>query len=505
MRYHLFGPDESPAEEGEATIAVQDRVLVVTPALGQPLRIRPTDIASVREAGPGALSIRLTSGYGLLLEQLGRLHGQILGQLVEARDDDLTETLLLVGVGRPESFPGALDGIEAQVRLYDDALVVIPRQGDPEQVPYSFVGDVVPDASGYRIEIRTLDERTLVVQRLARRTSEFLSLLRSRVSAARGRTGHLVDTLLPGLDALPARAVAAALADGVAASRERLDGVDPTVFPALVDSCTLPERLPGVAELWDLGELWFGLHQRTSVEQRGWSTGSGDAQPVGPRDHGEAQAAPGGLAGLMQGEFVQSMGRRQGGDGVPGAPGPLGGFGPGASMPGLEQLLAYRMLGGAAGGMLGGAAGGMLGAGGGAPTGRDARTPVPRAHPHQGRARAAWTELAALGVHGEAPTVLAFLFCRTPHGEVVYEVLNERDHATYVYRPGVAGVAELNQALALIGFRVSAITAEADGAGATHRRAVERLPYLRVLRDAHLGRVLHTQDWSGQLRQLLRG
>ena len=79
-----------------------------------------------------------------------------------------------------------------------------------------------------------------------------------------------------------------------------------------------------------------------------------------------------------------------------------------------------------------------------------------------------------------------------------YEVLNEGDHATYVYRAGGPdGVAALNRALDLLGFRVEGIYADADSAGSRYRKAAQRLPALRLLREAFVGRVVHTDGWPG--------
>ena len=94
---------------------------------------------------------------------------------------------------------------------------------------------------------------------------------------------------------------------------------------------------------------------------------------------------------------------------------------------------------------------------------------------------------------------------RTESGALVYEVLNEPDHATYVYAaPSADRAAALNRALDLIGFRVSAIYTDADPAGSPYRQAAERLPALRLLREAYLGRVVHTDAWAARLHDAIR-
>ena len=68
----------------------------------------------------------------------------------------------------------------------------------------------------------------------------------------------------------------------------------------------------------------------------------------------------------------------------------------------------------------------------------------------------------------------------------MYEVLNDDDHATYVYRAADPGaVATLNRALDLVGFRV------------------EPVPPARLLREAYVGRVVHGDGWADALGVLL--
>jgi len=452
VRYRLLAADETLLADGAGRAAVTGGVLVVTPDAGAPLTVRPADVLGVRDAGPGALHLTLTDGL-LQLEHLGRLHGQLLADLADARG---AAAGALLGTGRPEVFPGALGDVAAEFRLSDDVLLVVPREGPPDPVPYALIGEVA-GGDGGRVLVRTLDERTLELSRLARRTGEFTDLLRARVAAARTRSTYLVGALLPGLGPVAARAVAEALPDGLAATRARLDAADPagpSVFEALLAACTHPDRIAQADHLVALGEAAVGLHQRASVERPGTAT-AGTTGPVTPgvRDHGGTPAAPGGLAGVLQGAVTEALGDPGGVVGVGG-------------------LLAYRLLGPASGG------------GSGA-----ARTPVGRAEPHHGRARAAWTDLAALDVGPDHPAV-AFLLVTTPHGDVVHEVLSETGTDTCVYR-GVPPVT-VNGALAAIGFRPDALTGGRS------------LPVL-LLRDALVARVPHDGDWRRRLDEVLAG
>jgi hypothetical protein len=484
MRYRLIAASGQVLEEGEGQAGVSSGALVVTPQLGQPLRIRPIDVTAISEPAPYVVLLRLAEGPALELAQLGALRTQVLSDFAAVRTKDTVGALLLGGLGTPVSFPGAVYDVDAELRVYDDVLIAVPVQGDPQQVRFS-VEDITTDASGYRITVTATGRKDLEVHRLATRTSEFLTLLRKRVSDARLRSAALLNVLLPGLPSIAARSVAGLLRDGVPAPVAALDAVEPTVSASLLRAATLPARAACVQALAQRGELWLGLHQRESVEVA--ATGGQDlsAAPVDVhRDHGGVGAAPGGLGGVMTGGLLA------GGPDL---------FGIGAGGPDLGTAVVGSMLLGGLGGF-----GGLAGGPGGT-------APDPHQERHGGRggsADVAHTDYDRLGTGGDAATVLGMVYAVVPqHHAVVYEVLNDRDHATYVYDlpPGdpADGVRALAAALAMIGFRVSAVYSDASGVDSRFRDAVERLPYLSWLRSGFRGRAIHTDGWAAQLDGLL--
>jgi len=467
MRFRLTAADGRLLDEGEGAVEFAAGALVVTPAFGQPLRVAPADVVEIGEPGEYGIRLVLREGPTLDLLQLGRLRGQVLAELRDARTEGTVRDLLLDGVGRPEVFPGAVDDAPAELRLYDDALVTLPERGEPDKLPYPFIRSVFLD--GYRLTLEVAGREPVTVSRLARRTSEFTDLLRDRVGTAAGRTSAFLGALLPGLGALALRDVAGRLRDGVAAARRDLDAVNPTIWPALVGAATLPERATCLATLAELGELWIGFKQTVSVQRdavgvQPWADPS--VTPAFQHDGGAGSFAPG-LGGMLSAGIVS---------GGLGFDGPFQAYG---------SMLALQFLGTASG----------------AP-----HAIRPRADVRRGLLVPASTDYGALTATGGRPTVLAFALCLTESGALVYEVLNETDHASYVYRARSADEAvALNRALDLIGFRVSAIYSDADSAGSPYRSAAQRLPALRMLRDAYTGRVIHSDDWAARLSAALSG
>jgi hypothetical protein len=494
MHYRLTAANGEVLDEGDGTAQIEAGAVVVSPSMGQPIRVRPTDIVEVSEPAPYVVRLKLNEGPSLDLSMLGNMRTQLLAEIGDVRTEDTVSTLLLAGIGKPESFPGAVSDVPAEVRLYDDALVTIPQSGTPEQVPYSFIDNVTTDPSGYRVTITVVGGAPMVVSRMAQRTSDFLNLLRKRVSDARGRTAAFLSALLPGLGTIGQRSVAGDLRDGVAGAKHDLDSVDTTVWSALVSAATLPDRLECVAAMEKLGDVYIGFKQWFSVEKpaegvRAWQDPS--HQPN--FDHGGGPTMPGGLGGVLTTGMLMQGPPDVGGGGGFGADfgGPMGG------------MMALGMLGGMGrmGGM--GGMGGMLG--GQFAAQHDIK---PRANVERGTQTAASTDYSQLSTEAQGddalPNILGFCFALTPSKRLVYEVLNVRNHATYVYDcADLDAMRQINRALMLIGFEVEAIYKDATSAGSKYRTAVERLPYLQGIRSALRGRAIHVENWQEQLEKLL--
>jgi hypothetical protein len=519
VHFRLSATTGEVVDEGEGTVAVQGRTVTVSPQLGQPLRIAQEQIVEVTEPVPYTVRIGLSDGSQVELSQLGSLRTQLLSQIGDIRVSGARGALVTIGFGERQRFHGWVDEAEADISLYDDGMVAIPASGPPVQVPYAVVEDVSTDPSGYRITVALGDAGTVTVQRLAQMTSQFLTLLRARVSAARGRTGAFLQALLPGLGPLAQRQLAGALRDGLAAPRPVVDGIDSNVWATLVERAVLPDRAAASAAVQGTGECGLGFYQTRSVEVAAQGTfqtsEAGAVRSSGP-GRGQSGFAVGpmlqGMTGLMMGQMT----------GVP-APG-AGGTGslidPGGGMPGG---VAASGLGGGGGAMgmgfgspFAGGWGGLLAmrllrgdrswASGGERQARSMfRMPEPSPAPPQAGEglMPAHTAFGKLGMGGDHPTVVAFLLARTPQGALVYEPLNIGDHATYVFHDPSVSLRQLNLALLLIAFRVQIFAGDVAGLDSRYAEAVRRLPHLAQLAAAYRGRAIHGEGWGAQFRPLL--
>ncbi len=508
MHYRLSAASGQVVDEGDGTAVVDGGAVTVSPLLGQPLRITPEQIVEVGEPVPFTVRIGLSDGSAVELSQLGAVRTQLLAQIGDIRVTDARAGLVTIGFGERQRFHGAVDDVDADISLYDDGLVAIPVSGPPVQVPYSLIEDVTTDPSGYRISISMGDAGTVVVQRLAQTTSQLLTLLRQRATAARGRTGAFLQALLPGLGPLAQRQLAGDLRDGVAVPRPILDAIDPAIWPALIGAAALPERAGCATLIQSLGEPALGFHQITSVEVAAQGTQhfaeAGEVQSTGPgrgqgMDYGQIEQ---GMGAMMAERFMGVPGPGSGGAAGPLLGGPVGGasgMGPGM---GMGMGMGFGAPFGAYGGML---AMRMLRGGGAWSGGGQAQARsmfrVPEAPPDPHGQTAARTDLDSLTISGDNPTIIAFLVARTASGTLVYEFLNVEDHATYVFHDPAMSVAQLDLALMLAGFHIEVLAGDVSGIGSRYAEAVRRLPHLAWLAGAFRGRAIHDDGWKAQLEQ----
>ena len=329
-------------------------------------------------------------------------------------------------------------GEPVEVRVYDDALLVIGAAGG-ERISFSFVGAV--RVRDYAVTVEVTGRSAVILSRLGRRTDELAALLDDRLREARGRTAAFLGSLLPGLDPMALRTAAGLLRDGVAVPAGPLDAIHPDLAGTLVQVATLPARRDAVADLGRRTNLAIGFKQLVSVRR--------PAAGVTPwRDHAAAphigtHESPGGafqpgLMGMM-GAGIMADGRA----------GPGGSFGFGEGYGAFGAYWAFRALGA-----------GM--------NARQQRPMTPRPDVTRGSLTPATEDLSALVATGESPTVLAFALGRCP-GRVVYEVLNQPEPMTFVYRAdGADGLATINRALDDAGFQAAAVPADGLAAQVPH-------------------------------------
>jgi len=476
-QYRILSPAGEQREDGGADVDVAGGALVLAPSAGGVLRVPFGQIASVTEPEPFTVRITLGDGNVIDLSRLGVMRTQLLAELRDGRGDAAAATS---AVGDAAVFSGFSGDEQAEIRVYDDCLLILGATGS-ERISFSFAGPV--QAAGYAVRVEVAGRDPVTLSRLGRRTGELVSLLNDRLREARGRTAAFLGSLLPGLSPMALRDAAGLLRDGVAAPASALDSIHPELTRTLVQVAALPARRDAIAALARRAELAIGFKQLVSIRQ--------DAAGVTPwRDHaatphiGEHDSPGGafqpGLMGMMAAGAMES-GPRMG-------PGVLGGgygggpFGSFEGYGGYGDYWAFRALGA-----------GM--------SSRQDRPMAARPDVTRGRLTPATEDLSALTVTGEDATVLAFVLV-SHAGRVAYDVLNQQSPATYVYRAdGPEGLATINRALDDAGFQAAAV--HAGGLTAPARPAAGPASGGQVLAASLAGQATRDAQWPDRIAELL--
>jgi hypothetical protein len=526
-RYRLLTQAGEVTEEGKADVVIAEGTFVLTPSAGDVLRVPFDQISSVGEGEQQfTLKVVLAQGTVIELAQLGAMRTQVLAELRDAHADAAAKTA--AAVGQADIFSATAGGEQVEVRIYDDALLVI-GSSHAERLSFSFVKSVRTE--NYVVAIEAKGSDAVELTRLGNRTGEFERALADRISAARGRTSAFLGALLPGLDPLALRQAAGLLRDGVAVQSTALDDIHPDLAGTLLAVTTLPQRQAAVAELGGKAPLAIGFRQITSVHRDavGVTEWQDSAAPTHIGDHDHAGGRFGqGLAGAMvagivaggpgnfgPGAYNPGFGGA-GGFGAGGGgfwPGGIGGFGPGGY--GFGGFGLGRLFGGGgygAGSYRSGGYGGgpwgyrddyggwgdywayrALGAG---QNGLRQRQMTSRPDVSRGRLTPATEDLSALAVTGEDPTVLGFVLASFP-GRIVFEVLNLAEPATLVFRAdGADGLEVINRALVDSGFRPP----PAAGGRTTPLR---RVGAPAALSELLVAEIPHDNDWPARLAAAL--
>ncbi|MGZ6987497.1 MAG: hypothetical protein ACXVH0_00900, partial [Thermoanaerobaculia bacterium] len=189
-----------------------------------PVAVEFLDADTLTEADR-VLTLDLFPEGSLRLSMLARRHETFAAALGEARDRARLAGLLAHGVTAPETFAGALraDGREARFLVYATHVAVVPKTGDPFQIPFGDVTAVSFEAAAWAVVLQT-SAGPVAFGQLARQTDAF----HRAVAGARDAQARRLEAI----------AGSSAFADGRGVAAEAaLPG-----FDRLLDAWTAPER-----------------------------------------------------------------------------------------------------------------------------------------------------------------------------------------------------------------------------------------------------------------------
>lgn len=242
-RFDYQEPGRGAVLSGPCEVSFDDRSLTLVHA-GPAVAFDLGDI-DVFEAGDYQLRLSLFNGHAIVLSRFAKAFQDLERQLREAYRDRLVACLLVSDLQEVARFTGrvTLEGTlqdvapcdgQAEVRLYESNLAVLPDASRGFQWRLADIDAVEFDEGNYRVVCRQGDAR-LAVGKLAKRTAELADTVRGRMTTLGQRSARTLHALFPFLSPDQFTRVAALMREGASASIGALRRVHPLIESVLLD------------------------------------------------------------------------------------------------------------------------------------------------------------------------------------------------------------------------------------------------------------------------------
>ena len=239
-KFQYLSQDGSVTQQGVCQVRFDDEKFTLTPESGAPLVF---DLGDLDAAVAADYEIRLPlyTGNTLKLQQFGKSYGDCSRELLESYGKRTLECLLLEDMEEVDRFTGGftLEPVGAQpisgmaeFRLFRSNLAVLPNASQAFQWRLADIGLVRFDAQNFEIVLERNGAR-LRLNRLAKRTELLQTKLREALDALTAKGGEALHGILPFLNADELRAAMELLPEGHSAAASKLAKVHPRIPEAL--------------------------------------------------------------------------------------------------------------------------------------------------------------------------------------------------------------------------------------------------------------------------------
>lgn len=238
-KFDYLGEAGNSVQDGACRLTVDDASLRIVPEKGQPIALDLGDI-DIFSPGEYELPLKLYTGRTIVLHHFAKTFEDMRAALKDAYRGRLLQCLLLEDLEEIDRFEGFVQlnssagafACSSQLRLYKSNLAVLPDQATGLSWRLSDIDDMEFDESAYRLELHS-GEETLVISKLAKRTTEFVERLRAAVTDVTDRSAGIIQDAFPFLSPDQFQTMAALMKEGHAAPLADLSAVHPQAGPAV--------------------------------------------------------------------------------------------------------------------------------------------------------------------------------------------------------------------------------------------------------------------------------
>lgn len=282
--FQYLGPSGATVEQGDCRVQFDSQSLTLVPDSGAPTAMDLGDLDAVI-AENFQIRLPIYTGRTLVLRQLGRAYERFAQDLLAAYRNRALQCMLLEDMQELARFPGAFEtgspaakcpncgrlthgkfcpdcgkpvasspgsaaasSGEAEIRLYQSNIAVLPSASQPFQVRLGDVDAVHFEPGAYEVAVETPD-RSLKFKQLGKRTEEFARKVRDALSELGATTAQAIHLALPFLNPDELRQAASLLRDGRSASIAKLADINAKIPASLAANAVDADLKPYYDEL----------------------------------------------------------------------------------------------------------------------------------------------------------------------------------------------------------------------------------------------------------------
>lgn len=232
LRLEYFLTNGDKEEKGEALVQISEENLYLRPELGETIQMPYREIIQLSEADY-RISLELISKEKLVLFDLGYQYEDFLRMLSKSRNEMLLKDMLMKegvkksGVEAEFSYfdksGQELRKGEAEPRLYETALVIIPAKGDFIRIPYSGFSEI--KAEDYQVEILLESGEKVIISQMGDQFDSFVKIISERINELSLKAQEFFKEILPGADTLLNRKAARLMQEGEAVNIKDIEAL----------------------------------------------------------------------------------------------------------------------------------------------------------------------------------------------------------------------------------------------------------------------------------------
>ena len=253
VTYTLSDEGGKTVSGGQAKATLDDTSLIIEQMSRENFAIAYTDIVGISDENY-IIKLILSSNHMVTLNQIGYEYENFLTTLYRMKNELFIKYLLMnegLRVAQIEAnLTYASKGQDVftdlcEVRLYDSALLILPRKHKPLRVPYCYIYDA--RVEDYSFIVETESEERLTFTQMGEKRDYLRRSLSEAINELTTRTQKIIGEIQPQIDTIKKRRLADLLKEGRAAEKAEIDKVTPEFWAQL----ELKARAMGLSESYD--------------------------------------------------------------------------------------------------------------------------------------------------------------------------------------------------------------------------------------------------------------